>query len=190
MVWLILPVILASGNKFCQVSLRLTFLRAISSSATLMVGLSLKSNLQGFVKVQDQGIPRPLRPCMATCQDYGNKQQPFFTLKKSLHLHKLLIVILFGFRVIVCRHNLFTVFPDKRFQLVRPLFRRDSAQKSEHYRLIDFKEGILFADVRIHQHVYLLPYQQIDNGKVTSSRKMPCFTPSLKKFTVSSESWL
>ena len=49
---------------------------------------------------------------------------------------------------------------------MRPLFRRDSAQKSEHYRLVDFKEGILFADVRIHQHVYLLPYQQIDNGKV------------------------
>lgn len=63
---------------------------------------------------------------------------------------------------------------------MRAFLRRDSPQESEHDGFVNFKERIFFANVRIHQHINLLPYQQVDDGKFTSSRKMPCFTPSLK----------
>ena len=49
---------------------------------------------------------------------------------------------------------------------MRPFLRRNSPEESEHDRLINFKERILLANIRIHQQVNLLPYQQIDNGKI------------------------
>ena len=49
---------------------------------------------------------------------------------------------------------------------MRAFLRRDSPQESEHDGFVNFKERIFFANVRIHQHINLLPYQQVDDGKI------------------------
>ena len=52
MVWSTDPDMLASGNRFCQVSLLATFFKAISSAATFIVGFSSNAISRALSKVK------------------------------------------------------------------------------------------------------------------------------------------